>query len=116
MARTVLVPQPLASHGLNPSSVNGDNANGHSYPARPGRFLRIKNTAAGTLNVTIRQGPGATQDGTAPADLVIVVPANTGDTLIGPMPANYTQADGNVYVDLAAGGATVQVMVLDVNG
>lgn len=116
MARSTLVPQLLTSAGLVPALVNADNANGILFPAKPGRFLWVKNTNAGVCNVTIREGPQSTVDGNVLADKVIVVPASTGERLIGPFPQNYTQADGNVYIDFSVGGATTQVGIVDNNG
>jgi hypothetical protein len=116
MARTALVPSPITTAGLVPALVNADNANGMSYPNRPGRFLWVKNTNAAVCNVTFTKGPGSTVDGDVSPAHVVVVPANTGERLIGPMPAGYTQADGTVLVDFSVGGATTQVGVVDCNG
>lgn len=116
MARTALVPSPITTAGLVPALVNADNANGMSYPAKAGRFIWVKNTNAAPCNVTIREGPSSGVDGNVLPDKVVTVPASTGERLIGPMPQNYTQADGNVYLDFSVGGATTQVGVVDVNG
>jgi hypothetical protein len=116
MVRTALVPVATSTAGLVPALVNADNANGMSYPAKPGRFIWVKNTNAAPCNVTISFGPAATEDSIAPANRVVAVPANTGERLIGPMPQFYTQADGMVYLDFSVGGATTQVGVVDVNG
>src|SRR2546429_609180 len=104
MARTALVPALITTAGLVPALVNADNANGMSYPARPGRFIWVKNTNAAPCNVTIREGPSSTVDANTLPDKVVAVPANTGERLIGPMSQNYTQVDGNVYLDFSVGG------------
>lgn len=116
MARTVLVPALISTAGLVPALVNADNANGMQYPAKSGRFLWVKNTNAGTCTVTALEGPAATIDGQVLPDKAVVVPANTGERLIGPFGAQYVQADGNIYLTFSVGGATTQVGVVDVNG
>ena len=116
MARTALVPAAITTAGLVPALVNADNANGMNYQARPGRFIWVKNTNAAPCNVTITPGPSATEDGQVPPARVVAVPANTGERLIGPMPQQYTQVDGTVWLDFSVGGATTQVGVVDVNG
>jgi len=116
MARTLLVPTPITTAGLVPALVNADNVNGMNYPARLGRFIWVKNTNAAVCNVTITPGPSATEDGQVPPARVVVVPATTGERLIGPMPQQYTQLDGSVWLDFSVGGATTQVGVVDVNG
>lgn len=106
MARTVLAAQQVSRAGLTPVFSAG-NADGHFVPNDGRVILEVKNTSASPVNVTV-QTPG-TVDGNAIADLVVAVPATSGDKMIGPFPASiYNQADGSIYVDLsAATGVTV---------
>lgn len=114
MPRTALTtPHPLSTAGLDPSTVtvNADNTNGMLYPSNPNRFILVTNTSGGSVNLTLRDP--TVVDGEAVPDRVVAIA--TGKTmLVGPVPGNYTQADGNVYIDFSAGGATVQVAVIDI--
>lgn len=100
MARTILAAQQVSRSGLTPAFSAG-NADGHYVPNDGKMMLEVKNASASPITVTI-QTPG-TVDGNAIADLVVTVPANTGDKMIGPFPPSiYNQADGSIYADLSA--------------
>ena len=87
MARTVLTVQEISRTGLNITYVAGDQANGHSFAnIRHNVFLHVKNSNAATRDVTITT-PN-TVDCLAIGDLVVTVPANTGDVMIGPFPGS----------------------------
>ena len=87
MARTVLTVQLISRLGLDVTYVAGDQANGHSFDNTGHNvFLHVKNSNAATRDVTITT-PN-TVDGLAIGDLVVTVPANTGDVLIGPFPGS----------------------------
>src|SRR5258708_22696353 len=109
MPRTALAPMQTSTAGLVPALVNADNTNGMNYPAKPGRFIWVKNTNAAPCNVTITPGPSATEDAQVPPSRGVAVPANTGEPLIPPMPQQYTQAAGSVWPDFSIGGATTHV-------
>lgn len=64
-------------------------------------FLHVKNVNAATRTITLAT-PG-TVGGNAIADAAIVIPANTGDLLIGPLTrAIYGDSDGNVGITWSA--------------
>ena len=87
MARTVLTVQEISRTGLDITYVAGDQANGHSFDnIRHNVFLHVKNSNAETRVVTITT-PN-TVDGLAIGDLTVTIPANTGDTMIGPFPGS----------------------------
>ncbi len=110
MARTVLTVQDVVRTGLAPSYASGDSANGHSFDnTRENVFIHIKNGDASPINATITT-PN-TVDGHAVADLVVVIPATTGDVMIGPFPAAVYDTidtdptpdiDPAIFVDLSA--------------
>ncbi len=110
MARTVLTVQDVVRTGLAPSYAAGDSANGHSFDNEGHNvFLQVKNADASPINVTIIT-PG-TVDGHAIADLVVSIPATTGDKMIGPFPAAVYDTidtdpdpdiDPAIFVDLSA--------------
>lgn len=114
MARTALVPQVVlrSSNGLTPSYGAVDQANGNQFQNTGREILHVKNSNAATRTLTIST-PGNV-DGLAVADATFVIPANTGDKFIGPLPpAVYSQIDGNVYLDWdASAGVTIAVLRL----
>ncbi len=110
MARTVLTVQDVVRTGLDVTYAAGDQANGHSFDNTGHNvFLHVKNTNGATRDVTITT-PN-TVDGLAIGDLVVTVPATTGDTMIGPFPAALYDTidtdpdpdiDPAIFVDLEA--------------
>lgn len=56
-------------------------------------FLHVKNTAGSSMTVTITCT--AVVDGQAAADLVVTVPATTGDKMIGPLPSKLFASPGD---------------------
>lgn len=123
MARTVLVVQDVVRTGLEATYASGDASNGHSFDnTRSNVFLHIKNGDASPINATIIT-PN-TVDGHAIADLVVVIPATTGDVMIGPFPsAVYDTIDTDpdpdldpaVFVDLSA-DTSVTIAVIKLPG
>lgn len=110
MARTVLTVQQISRTGLDIAYVAGDQANGHSFDNTGHNvFVHVKNTNGATRDVTVTT-PN-TVDGLAIGQLVVTVPATTGDTMIGPFPgALYDTIDTDptpdidpaIFVDLEA--------------
>jgi len=97
MARTVITPQQIARTGLASALAQPDLANGNQFANDGVCFLYVKN---GGAQITVTISTPGTVDGLAIADLVVTVPATTGERMIGPFPAGiYNQSDGNVYVD-----------------
>lgn len=104
MARTALTVQSIIRNGLAPS-FGAANVDGHAVPNDGKTWIEVKNAGGSPITVTI-QTPG-TVDGMAVADRTVVVPATTGDRMIGPFPPNqYNQISGSdvgtVYVDFSA--------------
>lgn len=77
-------------------------------------FVHAKNTNAATATITINPvSPTAVKvagvGNLAPAAITKVVPATTGDVMIGPIPAAYIDALGNL--NLAYSGTTTNLTV-----
>ena len=107
MARTTLTVQTVAQAGTTPTHNNADVANGNQF-VWPGKavWLNVKN--AGSLGDFTIVTP-ATIGGLAVADLVVSIPATTGDKMIYLGDASlFVQSDGYVYIN-AASAMTVAV-------
>ena len=107
MPRTALPITDLTENaGTTPASSAVDPTNGHTIAAGGKTdkiFLRVNNTNAGAKNVTVKAGvnPPAFRQGLG--DLVVSVPATTGERYIGPLEsARFAQADGSISVDCEA--------------
>lgn len=74
--------QDLLAIGKTPVYAAPNITDTFTFPNDGETFLHVKKSGAGSCNVTIIT-PG-TVDGNAIADLVVVVPATTGDKMIGP--------------------------------
>ena len=100
MSLTTLATQQIVRTGLT-QALAAANADG-SYVPNDGRmFLRVKNTNGAPITVTV-ETPG-TVDGLAIGDLAVVIPATTGDKVIGPFPPDtYNQSDGTIKVTFSA--------------
>lgn len=105
MARTVLTKQAIVQAGLTPS-LAAANVDGHYFEGSGTVYLEVKNASAGAIDVTV-QTP-ATVAGLAVAELVVSIPATTGQKKIGPfMPRAFNRPAGGsdaglVYVDFSA--------------
>lgn len=99
MARTDLTAQAISRAGLAPAFAAA-NVDGHSWANNGRQFLYVKNAAGAPITVTFPIP--VTVDGQAVASKTVSVPATTGERLIGPFPAQYQQADGDVWVDFSA--------------
>lgn len=99
MARTALTVQDLAASGIVPSYAAA-NVDGNSIHGDGKTFLHVKNAGA---QITVTVQTPATVSGLAVAEQVVIIPATTGDKMLGPFPANtYNQVDGDVYVDYSS--------------
>ena len=91
MARTELTLQTTTRAGIAPTytaaTVDGFAVNNEYYRV----ILHVKNGNASPCTVTV-QTPG-TVDGLAIPDLTVVVPATTGDKMIGPFPGAVYNVD-----------------------
>lgn len=106
MARGILALQEIVRTGITPTLTAGDATNHHYFDNRSQDvYIQVKNGDASPITVTINT-PGLI-DGMAIPDLVVTVPATTGDKLIGPFRNDlYGQAEQAlskaVLVDLSA--------------
>lgn len=89
---------------------------GDTFPASPDNYLRVKNTSASAVTVSvINAGANAGPSGTflAPLALSPAVAITTGDRMFGPFPAATfaDPSDGQVHVAYSSAGATVSAVV-----
>ena len=77
----LLAQQVIARSGLTPTYSAA--AASTTVTCGDRSFLHVKNTAGSTMTVTLTAT--AQVDGQAVADLVVTVPATTGDKMIGPI-------------------------------
>lgn len=114
MARAALAVQDIVLTGVAPAYSAGD-AGGHQVAAGgTDVFLHVKNANASACTVTITAT--AKVGGLAVSNLAVVVPANTGDRMIGPLRADlFGQADGTIYADLSI-TASVTLAALRLKG
>lgn len=108
MARTDLTPASTSRTGLTWAGAPA-NVDGHMFGDNGRRLVRLKNTDASARTVTI---PTAVQvDGLDVEDLVVPIPATTGDVTIGPFTPLYRQPNGKVHLDYSAtAGLSVQLI------
>lgn len=79
-----LTPQAVSLAGLTPAY--GAAVASTTVPCDERTFLHVKNTAGSSMTVTLA-ATGAVR-GQKAADVVITVPATTGDKMIGPLSAD----------------------------
>lgn len=65
-------------------------------------LVRVQNTVASAKNVTFRAGVNPPSSRKGIGDLVVQVPATTGDRLFVLESARFVQADGSIQVDFEA--------------
>ena len=98
--RVELTVQQAVRTGVTPT-YNSASANNNTFANDGHTIIEVKNTSGSPINVTI-ETPG-TVDGNAVADLVVAVPATSGDKIIGPFPPSiYNQTGGVIYLDWSA--------------
>lgn len=99
MADVRINPQDVVRTGLAPTYTGSLSVSNTYLVANNGRtFLHFKKSGAGACNVTI-QTPGSV-DGLAVSELVVQVPATTGDKMIGPFPEAIYNQSGDVKCTL----------------
>lgn len=91
-----LTPQTITVTGMNP--VYSAAAAGSKIQCSDRMFLHVKNAAGSSMTVTL--AATATSHGQKAADVVVTVPATTGDAMIGPIFAD-------LYAGLSDGLATI---------
>ena len=101
MARVLLSAQQPSRAGVVPNFTAANASGGNNF-ANDGRtFIEVKNASASPINVTLNIP--MTVDGNTVTAPVVVIPATTGDKIIGPFPpAIFNQADGTVNIDFSA--------------
>lgn len=107
MARTNV---PLSLSVLNgslttPAGTTADQPNGHIIPvaSRSQRIIvRLTNTNGTARVATFKAGVNPPAFRKDLGDLAVSVPATTGDVLVVLESARFVQADGSIWVDLAA--------------
>lgn len=108
MARTNVPITALLANGsiANPAGTTVDPTNDHVIAAGSDvdrLWIRCTNTNGTPRSLTVKAGVNPPSMRQGAGDLVISVPATTGDLLIGPLEsARFAQADGSIYVDLEA--------------
>lgn len=107
MARTAVPLTALVANGsiANPAGTAVDPTNGHVISGARMRkfFVRVTNTNGTNRTCTIKAGAYPPAESAGLGDLVVTVPATTGDVLIGPLEsARFSQANGDIWVDLGA--------------
>jgi hypothetical protein len=110
MSLTNVSTQQVSRAGLTPAFAAA-NVDGSYIPNDGRMMLEVKNTGS-QITVTV-ETPG-TVDGLAVGDLVVIVPATSGDKMIGPFPTDiYNQPDGTIKVTFTAvSGVTVAAIRL----
>lgn len=124
MARTVINVTPLGRNGSVNAAGAGvyqaaDSTNDMLFEAGDADrlLIHVKNTNAAARTLTVKAGAGGHQSSAwmgGLGDLVVNIPATTGDVLIGPFEsARFEQNDGNIYLDLdASANVTLAVFQL----
>lgn len=92
----LLTPQVINRAGLSPTY--GAAVASTTIPCGDRVFLQVKNAAGSSMTVTLTAT--AKVEGQAAADLVVTVPATTGDKMIGPISRALfaSDTDGNCAV------------------
>lgn len=108
MARTEVTVQDVSLAGVTPTYTAAI-VDGHMFKNDGNVAIEVKNTTASPVNVTI-QTP-AKVGGIDLAEVVVAIPATSGDKIIGPFdPSLFNQSGGLVYVDYASTtGMTIAV-------
>jgi len=104
---TLLSPQQVVPGGLGPtySAVTASDTFVPTAAGGAATFLHVKNGNAASCTVTVVQKTACSYGSNTPThDLVVSVPATTGDRMIGPIPAER-------YQDPTTGVATVTYSV-----
>lgn len=112
MARTAVPISKLTANGsvTNPAGTAVDPTNGHVISGARFRklLIRVTNTNGTDRLATVKAGAYPPAESSGLGDLVVTVPATTGDVLIGPLEsARFSQANGDILVNLGASIAGV---------
>ncbi len=100
MAYTALTVQDVSLAGVTPSYVAATLTDGNSFANDGKVLLHVKNTGS---QITLTVAAVAKLAGVSLTNPAIVIPATTGDKMIGPFdPTVFNQAAGVVYVTYTA--------------
>ena len=110
----------LAGADLSATGLTNAGASGDTFTAGSNVYLRVKNTKASAVTVTVTPTTGSGPAGTTVGPLALVpqVPLTSGDRLYGPFPAYpFGDSNGNVNVSYspAPSSGDVQVEVLQMS-
>jgi hypothetical protein len=95
-----LTPQVIALAGITPTLVAAA-AGGDEFVNSGRDFIHIKNGDASSMNVTINSQSPCSQG--SDHDVVVAVPASTGEKFIGPFPKDrFNDASGKVQITYSA--------------
>ena len=107
---STLVPQAININGLAPAYAAAA-AGGDAVAPGDRTFLHFKNTTGAAITVTVAV-PGA-EYGVNRADVPVIVPATTGDRMVGPLPNDLRDPiTGLVAITYSAAGLTVAALTL----
>lgn len=101
LSTTAISRNTANGHDLAAALTAGDSVNGHSFVNTGETLLRVKNTGGASVTVSVQYA--ASVDGATPAARTYVVPATTGDRLIGPLPVAMYGSTVNVGLSASAG-------------
>jgi len=108
---TALVPVPASRlAGANLITAGTTTTAADTFPAGPNTWLRVRNTSASPVTITVTPIAGSGPQGTtiAPLALSPAVEITTGDRIYGPFPQNpFGDGSGNVNFACTGFGATV---------
>jgi len=108
-----LTPQVLSRAGIAPTY--GAVTASDTFPQAVGvaQFLHVKNGNAAACTVTLVDG-GRTPAGSLAANPTVVVPATTGDRMIGPIPNSMADQTTNLLTALFSVTPSVTVALVQV--
>lgn len=95
----LLTAQPVVITGTAPTYAAVNSTDTVQYRGQE-QFLIVKNASGAPINVTLVV-PG-TKYGQAVADVVVAVPATTGERWIGPFQADMADGDGIITINYSA--------------
>lgn len=97
MANIAVTPQQIDNDGMAATYQTPNTSDTYQVPHTDQTFLHVKKSGANPCTVTV-QTP-ATAGGLTVGERTVVVPATTGDVMIGPFPAAlFRDSDGKLNV------------------
>jgi hypothetical protein len=104
--------------GVDPTAVMQVTTAADTFTADPEVWIRVTNTSAGAVTVTITPSAGTGPAGTTIGPYALpVVPITTGDRIFGPFPPNpFADSSGNVNLTYSSSGATIKIAAFKFSG